>query len=326
MKTRISSGFALLLVLWTLAILSTIALTLAAAVGTEVHAGQEAWNELQAERLAKSGHEMAAYLGTRAVGTANEDLVGLKVEPVIPGLKYRAAFDIGTVDIVFEGENAKFNLTTATEEETARFFTVWTGDAIRGREIAASIADWMDSDDDPRPLGGEAAQYLSRGYAPRNSTLGAADLLLVKGMRSEDFLPSMSESETLGVRRSLTWAISSVPSGNGVNPNYALPIVLRSLPSMTPETLNRILEGRQRSVFTNIQDFRNRVGIAEDSTLLSHLTFSREPAPSILAICRLNSSTVIRTERRTRSQLADRRQGSIPITFISLIEHSASGE
>src|SRR5262245_44254198 len=64
MKTRRSSGFALLLVLWTLVILSTLALTLAASVGTEVHVSQEAWNELQAERLANAGHEIVAYLQT----------------------------------------------------------------------------------------------------------------------------------------------------------------------------------------------------------------------------------------------------------------------
>jgi Type II secretion system (T2SS), protein K len=326
MKTRSSSGFALLLVLWTLVILSTIALTLAASVGTEVHASQEAWNELQAERLAKAGHEFAAYLETRGVGTANEDLAGLRVDPMIPGLKYRVSVDGGTVDVVFEGENGKFDLAAASEEDRAEFFARATGESDRGREITAAIADWMDPDDDLRLFGAESAQYLTRGYRPRNAALGAADLFLINGMRPDDFLPTINgSSETPEVRQPLTRAISSVPSGNLVNPNYALPVVLRSLAGMTDQFLSRILESRQQSIFSDLQDFHTRVGVAEDSTLLSHFTFNRGLAPSILAIGRTSGSTMTRTERRTRSQ-SNRRQGTVPITYISLIERSAPHE
>src|ERR1700681_1263079 len=96
---RFSSGFALLLVLWTLAVLSAIALTLAASVGTEVRASQESWDDLQAERLAKSGHEIAAYLDTRGIGTPREDFSELPVTSVIPGLSYHVRLDIGSIDL-----------------------------------------------------------------------------------------------------------------------------------------------------------------------------------------------------------------------------------
>src|SRR5262245_13866850 len=161
--TGTSSGFALLLVLWTLVMLSAVALSLAASVGTEVRASQDSWNDLQAERLATSGHELAAYLETRALGTPIEDLTGLPVEAVISGLSYRAASDAVSVDIVLEGENGKFDVLSAPEEETAAFFTSWTGDPARGREIAASIADWMDNDDEIRPFGAETTAYFGRG-------------------------------------------------------------------------------------------------------------------------------------------------------------------
>src|SRR5678815_3523796 len=104
-KSTTSSGFALLLALWTLAILSVIALTLAASVATDVRASQEAWNGLQAERLAKAGYEVASYLQTRGIVTTAEDLSGLPVQPVIPGLRYKVAFDPGAVDVSYEGEN-----------------------------------------------------------------------------------------------------------------------------------------------------------------------------------------------------------------------------
>src|SRR5258706_1858645 len=87
-------GFALLLVLWTLVVLSTVALTLAATVGMEVRASQDSWSELQAERLAKSGHDLADYLQTRGLGTTGENLTGLPAEQIIPHFSYRVRLDI----------------------------------------------------------------------------------------------------------------------------------------------------------------------------------------------------------------------------------------
>src|SRR5438067_4108023 len=110
MRKISSSGFALLLVLWTLVMLSMIALTLAASVNTEVRGNQDAWNQLQADQLATSGHELATYLETRFTGTASEDFTGLPVEAVTPGLLYRVSMKAGTVDLLLEGENGRFNV------------------------------------------------------------------------------------------------------------------------------------------------------------------------------------------------------------------------
>jgi general secretion pathway protein K len=325
-RQGVSSGFALLLVLWTLVVLSVVALTLAASVGTEVRASQGSWNDLQAERLAKSGHEIAAYLETRAIGTAAEDFTGVPVQPLVLGLKYRVAFDIGVVDIVLEGENGKFDFAAADEDDVSTFLNAWTGDSNRSREIAASIADWIDTNDDPRLFGAESVWYRSRGYRPRNGSLGAADLFLVKGMTREDFVPAIINfQDRPAVRTSLVRVISAMPAGRQVNPNYALPIVLSSLPGMTPQTLDRILEARQRSIFTSVQDFQNRLGLSADSTLLTRFTFGRGNAPAILALARLNNSSVVRTERRTRTQVIDRRRG-VPVRFVSLIERGVPFE
>jgi len=323
MNIRASSGFALLLVLWTLVVLSTIALTLAASAGGELRAGQETWNELQAERLAQSGHEFAAYLEYRGIGTSIEDFAGLPVQQAIAGLQYRVVLDIGSVDLVLEGANARLDIGVASEEDMARFFTSWTGDSTRSHEIAASIVDWRDSDDDPRPFGAESAWYSGRGYRPRNAGIGTADLFLIKGMKPDDFLPIMQNGgEAPVVRPSLARAVSAVAAGNIVNPNYALPVVLRSLPGVDEDILDRILKARQQSVFIDVKDFANRLGIAETSTLLSRIAFNRGIAPSILAVGRLSYSTTIRAERRIRSPLIGR--SPVPINLVSLIERSTA--
>jgi general secretion pathway protein K len=298
-RKRDSSGFALLLVLWTLVILSAIALTLAASAGTEIRSSQDSWNDLQAERLASSGHELAAYLETRALGTNAEDLTGLPVQPVVAGMNYRIAVDAGTIDIRFEGDNAKFDVAAATEAANVAFFTSWTGDPNRGREIAASIADWIDANDEPRPFGAESEYYRSRGYRPRNSGLGMADLFLVKGLTPEDFKPVVTGSgNRLSLRTPLARMITAVPSGNRVNPNYASPSVLQSLTGMTPETAATILADRERSAFSSPQDFSNRIGIPPNSPLLASLTFDRGAAPAVLSVGHVRNSTRNRTERR----------------------------
>src|SRR4051812_18528327 len=67
-----SRGFALLLVLWTLVTLSAVALALAATAGTEIRLTQGSWDDLQAERLAKAGHDFGSYLETRMIGGPTE--------------------------------------------------------------------------------------------------------------------------------------------------------------------------------------------------------------------------------------------------------------
>src|SRR5262245_18070977 len=232
MKGRFgSNGFALMLVLWTLIVLSTVAMMFAAWVGTEIRAGQDPWNTLQAERLAKSGHELATYLDTRSLGTTGEDFAGLPVQAVIAGMTYRATFEFGSVDLVLEGDNRNIDPTSAGEAFTENFFTVWTGDAQKGREIASSIADWMDSDDDSRFYGAESFAYSGEEYRPRNGGLGMADLVLVKGLQPKDFLPSVRESnESPDVRNPLSSFIAMVPGRAAVNLNYAPRIVLEAIP------------------------------------------------------------------------------------------------
>jgi type II secretory pathway component PulK len=295
---RDCGGFALPLVLWTLAMLSVIALSLASTVGTEVRASQNSWDELQAERLARSGHEISTYLESRALGTPGEDLAGLPVTSLIPRLTYRVTVDAGTVDLMLEGENGRFDLTSSSEETTTAFLTGWTGQPSRSRDIAAAIADWVDANDDVRPFGAEAASYLSRGYRPRNSPLGMADPFLINGLERADFAEAITGDGASTIRSSLVDMIAVVPAGNKVNPNYAAKPVLELLPGMTSQLLSSILEMRQHAIFSSVQDFIGRTGTANDSAVLTQLTFDRGVAPAILSIAHVRDSAQTRRERR----------------------------
>ena len=177
-KEKASSGFALLLVLWTLVILSAVALTFAASASTEVRASQDSWNDLQAERFAQSGHDFASYLETRMIGTDRENLAGLPVQAVVAGLKYRVVLDRGTIDLVLEGENGKFDLLSADEAAARTFWTNWTGDRAA------------------RP-----------GYSSRHSGLGGRRryaAIVWRRIRSLFRARVFAEKQRTGIRRSAT--------------------------------------------------------------------------------------------------------------------------
>ena len=316
-----SSGFALLLVLWTLVILSAVALTLAASAGTEVRVSQDSWNDLQAERLAQSGHDFARYLETRMIGTTGENLTGLPLQSIVPGLKYRVVLDRATIDLTFEGENGKFDLLSADEATSAAFWSMWTGDAQRGQEIAASIADWEDADDTPRAAGGESESYSGRGYLPRNSGLGSADLPLIKGITVEDLAPGVTElNGAPALREGLLKFVSVVPTGNALNVNYASPAVLQTIPDMTPAIFNSILQMREQSIFRNAQDFRDRLGLASDSVLLKRTAFDRGIAPAVRSIARTGASTRVRSERRVQTEIQRTRDRRDAIKVLAVVE------
>src|SRR5205823_4970818 len=101
--------------------------------------------------------------------------------------------------------------------------------------------------------------------------------------------------------------IAAAPNGGRVNPNYAASIVLQSIPGMTSNVLQSILEMRAQAVFAGVEDFRDRMRISSDSPVLKHLAFDRGPSPAILAIARLKDSSQLRTERRVRRQIPRRR-------------------
>jgi type II secretory pathway component PulK len=300
--------------------LSVISLTLAATVGTETRSAQYLWDDLQSERLAKSGHELAAYLETKGLASPAEELTGLPVEPVVPDYSYRIRLEPGTVELFLEGENGKIDLSSADEQTAISFFSWWAVDRDRPRQITESLADWIDSDDSIRSFGAESSWYLASGYRPRNAGLGAADLFLIKGLTPADFFPSVVDStEGVSVRPSLSRLMATTAIGNRINPNYAPRVVLESLPGMTSELLESILQIRMKSVFKNHEDFSARTGVSPQSPILNRLVFDRGSAPAIRSVAQFST---VRSERRTRTTIRPPgwRQGMPMRTALWLVE------
>lgn len=158
-----------------------------------------------------------------------------------PGYTYPGSFEMsqkmpfeeieGTVTIKIEDENAKFNLNTIRGQGfTSDKDYGYNGfkrmlEALQlNPEIADRVSYWMDASSDHRPADGRAAT--------KNARLDSVDeLLLIPGI----------DAATYGKLRPYVTIYSS---DNSINVNTASLPVLMSLPDMTPEKAQDIIEKR----------------------------------------------------------------------------------
>ena len=96
-----------------------------------------------------------------------------------------------SVDVI--DESSKLNLNTVTKEQL-----IWLPDMTE--EVADSIIDWRDSDDEISPGGAESGYYINLpfGYSTRNGNFKTVrELLLVKGVTPGLFYGDMSLDENV---------------------------------------------------------------------------------------------------------------------------------
>jgi hypothetical protein len=195
-------------VLLVTALLSLAAYAFAELMLAEYRAADAHGRALQARTFCESGSEKALFL-LGLDGETLRDRGGLYDNPadlqgivVVDGAHPadRGRFTIvapkyepespTTLRYGLEDESAKLNLNTliAQHEDEAEQKTRLMTLPGMTEEIAESILDWLDEDDEPRQLGAEADFYagLAPPYAPANGPLRTLDeLLLVQGVSPE---------------------------------------------------------------------------------------------------------------------------------------------
>ena len=306
---KLQSGFALAIVLWTLAIASLVGLTLAVSVRSEIRVAQSTRSSLEAELLAESGLAFADYISTgRGLGTPSEDLTDIPVTAITSGFHYRVGLPEGTIDIYFEGEGGKINLGTAPRELIDAFFGLWTGDPIRGTEIGAAIEDWRDSGDQQGLGGAEAFTYS--GYAPRDGLIMATDPLLIRGLARSDFVGQVIEQQgRITVRPGLNSFITTGQSGPGIDANLAPRLVLLSIPGMSELNADAILAARQNTALRNLEELTRSVG-GLGLSAREHLRFGPRGVLVVLSIGETSDAVRYSVRRVTDTALTfDSRAG-----------------
>lgn len=281
------NGFALIIVLWVVALVSIVALSLAVAVRAEIDASIAGRDSLRAELLAESGLAIADFLEISTPGVEARELAQLTGVPATVargGRHYRFSLPEGTIDLFLEGEDGKINLSTAPGELIANFFALWTDNATRGAEIAAAITDWRDTDSQLSLFGAENLAYQNQGYLPRNAGLGTADTLLIRGLGREDQRGRVvPDSGRFMVREGLNAFITTGQGGPLIDPNIAPKLVLMSVPGISGPAADRIVAARERTLGLDADQTDLLMGGA-GTTAREYMNFGPPNAPAILAV------------------------------------------
>ena len=208
-----SSGFALIMVLWFLVLIAAISTYLMANARSETAIARNIRAAAAAEALADGAVAQTVFNQTAKTTAGRWKLDGEPHLIPLPG---------GEATIRLYDENQKINPNHASDALLAALFETAGVERGLARRLGPSIADWVDSETEPRALGAEMWQYIDAGrsYSPPNAPVETIDeLQLVLGMAPEilalvrPYLTIHTESAephgynaTLVVRRALALA------------------------------------------------------------------------------------------------------------------------
>jgi general secretion pathway protein K len=142
----------------------------------------------------------------------------------IDGRSRTVRFGDSMLTIVVEDEHGKIPINRLNEDEIRKMFSVAGASGKRLDQLVDTMQDWTDEDDDPRPNGAEAPDYVAQGIKPRNSNFRSlGELALIKGMDDVLFArlePAITvffgESGSFSVDTAQPLALA-VMSGNGID-------------------------------------------------------------------------------------------------------------
>jgi general secretion pathway protein K len=169
-------------------------------------------------------------------------------------------------------------------------------------EVMDAILDWLDPDDQRRPMGAEREYYLALKppYPPKNGPLDSlGEMLLIKGIDSSIFYGT---DEREGLRNYLT-----VYSEGKININTAsLPILLSLSPMVDQTMAQAVVDSRREKPFRTTEDLRSIPGwgsvypqISSEITVQSNY-FSLEVQGNYHDVRAMVQTVIKREGRRTK--------------------------
>lgn len=203
---RRDRGAALVLVLWGTVVMSIVAAAAtreAALSAATVNAGAEL---TQARSLADGG--------IRAGWTAFSNGA---IDPETGSWSCRTAE--GAMFVTVRTERSKADLNGASEQMLAALFRAAGADLDEARRLAALITDYRDEDEDARPYGAEAGDYVALGlsWRPRNGAFETIEELA--------YLPGMSTA----LYRAMLPNVTVHTRASDIEPQFASPVMRAAL-------------------------------------------------------------------------------------------------
>lgn len=228
------SGIALVLVLWMLVLLTTIANSLSFSSRTDVIAAGNLAAQARAEALADAAvhraiHQLASASNTSAQG-APHDPTRWKADGLVRTWRYEDA----EMRVSIIGEAGKIDINTAPPPLLAGLFRSVGLEQGMVEALVDAILDWRDEDELRRPNGAERSEYAAAGlqHGPANADFMAIDeLQQLLGMTSTLF-KHIEPLITVHSRQA------------GIDTATAPRDVLLALPNTTPEQVDSYISQR----------------------------------------------------------------------------------
>jgi general secretion pathway protein K len=278
-------GFALVIVLWIFIVLFVLGAEFSQAMRQDAAATSNFADETQSYYLASAAANLTFYRALRSHQDASlgrppleEQEEGSQPPLVEPDGEWHPIEVWGAqVWVKVADEGAKIPLNWADEAVLGHLLTNLGVPPEEVSEIADSILDWRDKDDEHRLNGAETDYYqsLPTPYVAKNAPFDSLEeLLLVKGVTRELY-DGGTEDFPIGLRE----VLSVFSPRKKLNVQNASPEVLRAFFGLDEEELAQLLEVRDTSAPGLIDVLRAKV---PDPRLSEMLT--SETAPTLVSV------------------------------------------
>ncbi|MBT3255918.1 MAG: hypothetical protein HN366_05575 [Deltaproteobacteria bacterium] len=299
-------GIALFMVLWVLILLSAIATEFCFAMRTEINMVRNFKEQTEAYYIALAGLNRAIFelLRNESSPEKKKLLPDENEETAETASRWRMNTDIppvpfaqGRFKVRIGNEAGKINLNTANESLLKMMLNGFELDELEKSIIVDSIMDWRDENDLHRMNGAENGYYqsLPEPYDCKNGDFDAIEeLLMVRGITPGVFYGGLKNMVTAfkdeGSKRGKLRRRSSEASGSKICINAASTAMLLSLPQMTDDLAQSIIDFRKESDFKSLGEVSTLLGADVYGAISRHITLTPSSYYQILSMANITDS------------------------------------
>jgi general secretion pathway protein K len=284
------NGIVLFLVLWVLTLLSVIVGEFCYAMRTEVNITRNFKEETQSYYIAMAGVNMAIAELIRNEAMSQkarypdseeeEEEIRWRVNTDIPAIY----FGDGQFEVKIGNESGKVNINKADRRLLRMIVNGFDLEDSDKDVIVDSIMDWRDKNSLHRVNGAEDDYYrsLPEPYECKDDDFDCVEeLLLVRGVTAEIFYGGLRDMVTVYQgKRSISKRAGHRTKRadlNKININAASSSMLRSLPQMTDDLVQDIIEYRKENDFKSLTELLPIVGPDVYRAIAPYITLQTSP-------------------------------------------------
>jgi general secretion pathway protein K len=266
------SGIALLIVLWVVVLLLTIALSFSVMARTEIFSTLTFKEQLENKYLAEAGLQRGVIeLFYRA---ANKNRQALFVEEKIlrtDGTTYMGKLENGSYKLSMTDESGKININTLTDSSGIVLNNLLVNLGIEKETvdtIVDSILDWKSPTGLHRLHGADSSYYssLPNPYKAKNANFdNLEELLLVKGV-TPDIL--YGNAQRPGMIRFLT----IYGDAGTININVAAPEVLKAIPFISADAVQKMIALRSADNTEAATELQSMIASGDNSKISPYIS------------------------------------------------------